>query len=109
MIALVQRHAERSDHLHHHCALVVKHGRILSIGVNRNSNHAEEDAIGSLSSRVKGATLYSFRVKGNRLLLAKPCQHRFDGRPSCEELIRRAGIKWVIYSTSTGEMKRSRV
>lgn len=78
----------------------------MSIASNRGWRHAEERAIRNTPvPLLRGATLYSFRVgKGDHLRNAKPCLRRQDGRPSCTELIKLAGIKRVIYSDVSGEM-----
>lgn len=87
-----------------HGAVVVKGGRVLSIGINKWKNnpenvvgygkcsvHAEADAI----SRVKnprGATIYVARVNNQgHPRLSRPC----DG---CATMIREVGISKVIYT-----------
>ena len=107
MLSLVQRHSKRSDHsIHKHVALIVRHGKIVTIAVNSGWRHAEENAIRTTTpDLLRGATLLSFRVsKTNTLRNAKPCVVRGDGRPSCSELIKLAGIKKVVYSDSNGEL-----
>jgi deoxycytidylate deaminase len=81
-------------------ACVVKGGRVLGIGYNRYgstkstpwSRHAEMTAILSAGD-CKGAVIYVYRGHGKtgEPMLAKPCR-------ACEEAIRLAGIKRVIYS-----------
>jgi pyrimidine deaminase RibD-like protein len=109
---LIRRHAARSDHsLHHHVAVIERHGRIIQVSVNMGWRHAEENAIRRTPPHLlRGATIHSYRV-GTRGCLrnAKPCIKRGDDRPSCRELIELAGIKWLVYSNENGEMIRERM
>lgn len=92
-----------------HGSVIVKGGRVISTGVNKErshprivstehikdhcSVHAEIDAI-KKAKDVSGATIYVARVN-------KRGQHR-DSRPCsrCYEAIRNNGIKKIVYTTS---------
>jgi deoxycytidylate deaminase len=102
--------AESSDCSHRHGAVVVKSGRVLSVGTNRFRNdpefvesdvidgrgtifsvHAEVNAL----SRVKdarGATIYVARVGGNgEPRLSAPCSF-------CRIRIKDRGINTIVYT-----------
>lgn len=90
-------------------AIVVRGGRVLGVGFNREgscrhtpsawSRHAEVAAVLDAGD-ARGCTLYVYRGKmGPRL--SKPCQ-------SCQTLLRAAGIKKVYYSVAGG-MERMRL
>lgn len=92
-----------------HGAVVVKSGRVLSIGVNKQRNaemqtyakdyetcftvHAEIDALARVPKREqRGATIYVARVNVNgEERLSRPCEN-------CEEALVAAGIKNVIFT-----------
>lgn len=97
-----------------HGALVVKGGRVLGSGFNKNRNHptivspehiktecsfhAEEVAIREAGEdNVKGAVIYVARINRQGLDRdSKPC-------PRCSALIRRVGIKKVVFTAEAGE------
>ena len=100
--------AKKSSARNTHGALVVKGGRVLGSGFNKNRNHptivspehiktecsfhAEEVAIREAGDNAKGAILYVARVnKHGADRNSKPCH-------VCSKLIRRSGIKKVIYT-----------
>lgn len=91
-----------------HGAVVVKSGRVLGIGYNKDTNnpyivspehikthcsrHAEVEAIKDANWNVKGAILYVARVnKQGYDRNSKPCRY-------CEAVIESAQIKKVIYT-----------
>lgn len=92
------------------CAIIVKGGRVLSLGYNSRSwnslleryrvekhvctTHAEMDAILSQrkKTRFKGSKMYVVRIKRNGTVgNGKPC-------PMCQQVIYNYGIRRVIYS-----------
>lgn len=93
----------------HLCALLVRKGRVVSVGFNSRKTHpksphpwhtlhAEADAIiGVPEDVLRGATLIVARtgfVGRNRSLLAKPCVY-------CHSMIERAGIRRVCFTDGT--------
>ena len=63
--------------------------------------HAELAAMLNARTDLTGTTLYVFRGgKEERPLMSKPCKH-------CQALIRKAGIKTVVYSIKDGFKKVS--
>lgn len=114
MIRLARKAALRSKFKHRLGAVIVKGGRVLSVGTNAirytkylpnrkypESVHAEEAAIVRLlQSRrqddLVGADIYVCRVNRNgQPRLARPC-------PSCEALIHAVGIRNVYWTTNDG-------
>lgn len=100
--------SKKSTYFHKLGAVIVKKGKILSVGFNKphkthpRSNtlfktiHAEFDAILQCDERdLKGATIYVLRNAKSGLHMAKPCS-------CCMELIRRVGIKRIIYTVKGG-------
>jgi len=90
-----------------HGAVIVKGGRVISIGINKNRNHptvvssehikthcsvhAEVDALRKVRN-AKGATIYVARVnKRGQDRLSRPCDR-------CHTAIREAGIRKVVYT-----------
>lgn len=97
-----------------HGAIVVKSGRVLGTGFNKNRNnpnivspehiktdcsyHAEELAIRDAGSDVRGAIIYVARVnKVGQDRDSMPC-------PKCFSLIKESGIKRIIHTTSSGRI-----
>ena len=98
-----------------HGAIVVKGGRVMGTGWNKNRNHpkivspehiktdcsyhAEEVAIREAGEdNVRGAIIYVARVnKNGHDRDSKPC-------PKCSLLIEKVGIKRVIFTTEAGEI-----
>ena len=104
--------ATKSSARNTHGAVVVKGGRVIGTGFNRNRNHpmivsperiktdcsihAEESAIRDAGYDVKNAIIYVARVnKHGEDRDSEPC-------PRCLNLINEHGIKRVIYTTQTG-------
>lgn len=90
-----------------HGAVIVKGGRVISIGINKNRNHptivssehikthcsvhAEVDALRKVKN-AKGATIYVARVnKRGQDRLSRPCDR-------CHKAIKDAGIRKVVYT-----------
>lgn len=90
-----------------HGAVIVKGGRVLSVGLNKFRNHptiipsehiktscsthAEVDAIRKCSD-VRGATMYVSRInRRGEERLSRPCNY-------CYEAIREAGITKIVYT-----------
>lgn len=116
MISSALKQAAKSEYKYKVGAVIVKGGRLLSVGHNvvgkthpkhtgiyKESVHAEEAAIlnrlktkNGLAS-LQNAVLYVSRITSSGIPgMAKPC-------PNCERLIRAVGIKKVIFTTNTGE------
>lgn len=96
-----------------HAAIVVKGGRILSIGINKLRNdpamfsiwndddyaisdisvHAEIDAISKVKKKsLEGSTVYVARVAPSGVTaLSRPC-------PACYQALLVSGVKKVVYS-----------
>lgn len=97
-----------------HGAVVVKSGRVMGTGFNKDRNrpsivspehiksdcsyHAEQVAIREAGEyNIKGAVIYVARVnRKGQDRNSKPC-------PRCSALIDKAGIKRVVYTTEAGE------
>lgn len=87
--------AKKSTHASFfHGAVLIKGSNILSVAPNRGTKHAEIGCLDKIwSSEAKNCTLLSIRItKGGLLANAKPC---YD----CEQALREAGIRKVMYST----------
>lgn len=108
MIRLAVKQAAKSNCLHKLGAVIVKNGRVLSVGYNeiryshftkKGTVHAEEAAIIKLMqakdfASLAGSTLYVTRVSpAGKTALSKPCSR-------CMELIKAVGIKKVVYTTN---------
>jgi deoxycytidylate deaminase len=104
-ILIAEKVARSSDCTVKHGALIFKSGRILSSAANRKVTHpesfrwsadpkklvtihAEQRALILSRTSLRGATLVSVRLNGNKC--SKPC-------PMCAALMRDAGIAHVIY------------
>jgi len=106
---LALRAAAASDCKVQHGAVVVKGGRVLSIGINKYRNdpafvpsdraegrgtifsvHAECDALSRVSN-AKGATVYIARIGKNGSALSRPCDN-------CTIELARVGVKAVCYT-----------
>lgn len=107
LLRLAMRVAESSECTTKHGAVLVKGGRVLSLGVNRWRNHpsvctkdtvrencsvhAEVDALSRVTDS-RGAVLYIARVGRKGLpLLSKPC-------PRCYDRLEKAGVKRIVYT-----------
>jgi tRNA(Arg) A34 adenosine deaminase TadA len=92
--------AKKSSHskFHHGCVLV-KNGKVLSTGYNRDtfrgrpSEHAEEAALKDVSDKdARGSTMVVVRVrKDNTLGMSLPC-HR------CMSILAKRGVNKIFYS-----------
>jgi len=94
------------------CALLVKGGRIIKIGLNRNipavaktdfypdycQVHAETDCIfGVEKETLEGATLYiAGRSKNGLPVLSKPCRH-------CQKFLHQFPLKAIFYQNAEGK------
>jgi deoxycytidylate deaminase len=107
LLDLAVRTAEASDVTQKHGAVLVKGGRVLSVGMNKWRNrdmiltvneysdalttHAEQDAL----SRVKdarGAVIYIARVgKAGEERMSRPCE-------ACAKALMDAGVKQIVYT-----------
>jgi deoxycytidylate deaminase len=109
-LSIARYFAGKSGSRQRHGAIVVKSGRVLGTGHNKDTNnpysvspehikthcsrHAEIEAIRDANWNVKGATLYVARI--NRLGVdrnSKPCVR-------CQVVIEETQIKKVIYTES---------
>lgn len=93
------------------CALLVKGGRIIKIGLNRNipaltktdyypeycQVHAETDClVGVERETLEGATLYiAGRSKSGFPVLSKPCRH-------CQHFLTQFPLKAIFFQTAEG-------
>ena len=100
---------------HRHAAVIVKAGRVLSIGRNRNKTHpesvlveegeritktihAELDAISRIKNKeqLRGATIYVARLGRNgHPGMSCPCS-------MCQKLIDKYGLKRAVFTTDYG-------
>jgi pyrimidine deaminase RibD-like protein len=87
-----------------HCAMVIRGGCILSVGVNAKEMHAEVVALTQLSwGQRAGTMVLSLRIrKDGSLAMARPC-------PSCMQYMKHFGVKKVLYSNSNGVMIKERI
>jgi deoxycytidylate deaminase len=111
-ISVARYFAKKSQSRNTHGAVVVKGGRVLGTGFNKDRNHprvvspehiktdcsfhAEELAIRDAGENLKGAVIYVARVNrhGNDRD-SQPC-------PKCQTLIKSVGIKKIIYTSEKG-------
>ena len=106
-----------SDHIQHrHAAVIVKAGRVLSIGRNRDKTHpdavgvdekgkvftrtihAEMDALSKVKNKdhLKGATIYVARKgRNDEAGMSCPCK-------MCQGLINKYGLKRAVFTTDYG-------
>lgn len=99
--------AEASEVDKRHGAVIVKNGRVMSLGINKWRNkgleqehaywldiltvHAERDALSRVSD-ARGAVVYIARVgKEGERLMSRPCWR-------CMKALAEAGVKRVIYT-----------
>lgn len=107
-LELARRVASASDQRNKHGAVIVRGGRVLSVGINKFRNHpdiiesekideycsvhAEVDALSRINS-ARGATIYVARVNNSGVsLISRPCG-------SCYSVISAGGISRIIYTT----------
>lgn len=98
------------------CAILVRGGKILSIGYNNRgsapiqkrfavtkygeSTHAEVDAIlnGRKLTRLEGSKVYVVRVRSdNTVGMAKPCE-------MCQRILKNYGVKRAVYTVRENEV-----
>lgn len=102
-LLLAMQMAENSECSFRHGSVLVRGGRVLSVGFNkpRNSSsntkhqsiHAEEDVIKRARTSIKGATLYVARINRNGdAMLSMPCI-------DCMRVLEASEIKAVYYTT----------
>lgn len=111
-LSVARYFATKSNARNTHGAVIVKGGRVVGTGYNRNRNHpmivspehiktncsihAEESAIRDAGYDVKNAVIYVARVsKSGEDRDSKPC-------PRCSNLISQSGIKRIVYTTQAG-------
>lgn len=109
-LAVARYMASKSESRRKHGAIVVKSGRVLGTGYNKDTNnpytvspehikthcsrHAEIEAIRDANWNVRGATIYVARINNNgEDRYSKPCGY-------CERVIIDTEIKKVIYTES---------
>lgn len=104
---LAQQMAANASHSMKHGAVLVKKGKVISVGFNKvkthpksphpfNQIHAEVDAIFNSRTNLKGTELYIYReTKDGLPAMSKPCAH-------CQKLINSVGIKRIYYSIPNG-------
>lgn len=106
-----KRIAAVSDCSNMHGAVGVKGGRVVGVGVNtvRNSPdtyetvpedsrhvHAEDALLRAMGNNSRGATVFVARVNSSgEERISKPCSR-------CTILLKRAGVRRVVYTVSTG-------
>lgn len=117
-LSVARYFSTKSNARNMHGAVIVKGGRVLGTGYNRNRNHpkivspehiktkcsihAEESAIKDANYDVRGAIIYVARVsKNGEDRDSKPCAR-------CSELIKEYGIKRIIYTTNSGRINVSK-
>lgn len=110
---LAAKIAETSELSQQHGAVIVKSGRVISVGVNKWRNkafienehntpspysnmlsyHAEIDALNRAGTNLNGAVIYVARINTEK-------EHKFS-RPcnNCMEAIYAAGVKKIVYTT----------
>lgn len=107
MLKRAEKLAELSTCYRKHGAVIVKGGRVLSVGINSLRDiepryksgvkapgiHAEVAAIRGVGRDVdlSGATIYVARVNGKGPQMSKPC-------PDCQIALKNAGIRKVFYT-----------
>lgn len=96
--------AAQSDCPFKHGALIVRGGAVLASSPNKHRNppaisyagssvHAESAAL--RRTNAAGATLYVTRIAPSGIAMSRPCTR-------CWTAIERAGVKTVVYTTSSG-------
>jgi deoxycytidylate deaminase len=111
-LSVARYFAKKSKSRNTHGAVVVKGGRILGTGFNKDRNHprvvspehiktdcsyhAEQVAIKESGQNVKGARIYVARVnRHGEDRDSEPC-------PRCLTLIKEVGIKKIVYTSEKG-------
>jgi len=111
-LSVARYFATKSKARNTHGAVVVKSGRVVGTGFNKDRNHprivepsrikvecsfhAEEIAIRDAGDNLRGAKIYVARVNKNG--------HDRDSRPCprCFSLIQSVGIKKIVYTSEKG-------
>jgi deoxycytidylate deaminase len=110
-LSVARYFATKSSAKNTHGAIVVKGGRVVGTGYNKNKNnphfvspehiktncsvHAERSAIKDAGYDVKNAVIYIARVnRQGEDRDSKPCSR-------CLELIEKSGIKRIVYTTQS--------
>lgn len=99
-IRIAEKYAIKSNHRQHKLAtLIVRGSNILSIGWNKDHQHAEHCAINrAWRSDISGCTAITVRVRRDGTLgVAKPCD-------LCARRLVKAGIDKVVYTNSHGHL-----
>lgn len=97
-IRLLKALAEASPHpRYRHGAIALKGGSIVGKGYNHHGVHAEHSCLSGIwPNKRKGLVVWVGRItKAGQWADSKPCE-------KCEELLREAGVRKVIYSTGEG-------
>jgi tRNA(Arg) A34 adenosine deaminase TadA len=119
VISVAIKEALNSKYKHRIGAVIVKGGRILSVGHNKvghrakhgiweSSVHAEIHAISKLlkpkyHDKLQGCKIFVARVKkSGQIGLAKPC-------PCCLSFIKSVGIREIIYTTDNQFCERIKI
>jgi pyrimidine deaminase RibD-like protein len=96
-IRLAAKFAKQVCDNHRHGCVIVKGGRIISIGINCYDTgvHAEGSAVSKRNEDdFRGATLYVARLRKEQMYgLSAPCSE-------CDALIRKCGFKKVVFTTN---------
>jgi deoxycytidylate deaminase len=95
---IIRELAESSPHpRYRHGAIALKGGSIVGKGYNHNGVHAEHSCLSGIwPNKRKGLVVWVGRItKSGSWAESKPCE-------KCEELLREARVKKVIYSTPGG-------
>lgn len=114
-INLCYRLAHKSKSPHYkHCAILVRGGRVVSIGINKLKSgyfadplyelkgwHSEADCLLSTSKeKVNGSVLYVAGLsKANNPVNSKPC-------PYCQQFINKFDLKEVYYADENKQVHR---
>lgn len=98
MVDMGRRHVRHSDHERYwHVAIVFRHGRAISVGVNTGWNHAEKAALGRVANP-KGCNILSLRFSSSgHLRMARPCEE-------CRALMQEKKLRRVTYSDWRGSL-----
>lgn len=117
----IQNHPDRNNLLSIHCAIIVRGGNIISIGINKPKRnrfsdryvnyenrtiHAECEAIRKARRKtdLRGTKMFVARLskKTGEATMSRPCEH-------CQQMIKEYGIKKVVYTTNSGNIQNENV
>lgn len=113
-LSVARYFATKSSAKNTHGAIIVKGGRVVGTGYNKNRNnphfvspehiktdcsvHAEKSALKDAGYDVRNAVMYIARVnRHGEDRDSKPCSR-------CLKLIEESGIKRIVYTTQSGRM-----